>query len=84
MLFIRAGVHKMLVEIADMEDPDQTVSDLQMQSDLILLCFLILKAFLGRARSEQNFKTCFVLGPSIKIYICLPCSYPSISVWAGR
>ena len=42
MLFIRAGVHKMLVKIADMEDPDQTVSDLQMQSDLILLCFLIL------------------------------------------
>ena len=47
MLFIRTGVHKMLVKIADMEDPDQTVSDLQMQSDLILLCFLIPKAFLG-------------------------------------
>ena len=72
MLFIRAGVHKMLLKIADMEDPDQTVSDLQMQSDLILLCFLILKAFLGRARSAQNFrnfKTSFVLGPSIKIYL---------------
>ena len=36
MLVIRAGVHKMLVRIANREDPDQTAS--QKQSDLCLHC----------------------------------------------
>ena len=42
MLFITAGIHKMLVRIANREDPDQTASsNSKKQTNLgRLLCFL--------------------------------------------
>ena len=39
MLVIMAGIHKMLVRIANREDPDQTV--LQKQSDLCIVCLCL-------------------------------------------
>ena len=38
MLIIRAGICKMLVRIANREDPDQTASSEEKQSDLGLSC----------------------------------------------
>ena len=49
MMVIRAGIHKMLVRIANREDPDQTAS----QSDLHLGC---LSMPIWQASSVQNFK----------------------------
>ena len=37
MLIIRAGIHKMLVRIANREDPDQTASFLLNQEGLLSL-----------------------------------------------
>ena len=64
MLVIRAGSHKMLVGIANREDPDQTASSrtgktqirllLQKQSDLGLPC---LSMHFWQAISVGNFRT---------------------------
>ena len=52
MLLIKAGVHKMLVQIANREDPDRLL--LQKQSDLGLRC---LSSPLWQATSVRNFRT---------------------------
>ena len=54
MLIIRAGIHKMLVTIANREEPDQTAS-----SDLGLRCLS------WQATGVRNFKT-FILNGCLK------------------
>ena len=46
LLVFRAGIHKMFVRIANRENTDQTASELQKQSDVVL----------GLATSVQNFR----------------------------
>ena len=50
MLVFRAGIHKMLVRIANREDPDQTSSP--KQSDLGLLCLSMPFWKLGKKHSN--------------------------------
>ena len=51
MMVFRAGIHKMLVRIANREEPDQTAS---LKADLGLPCRS--RPF-GQAASIQNFRT---------------------------
>ena len=66
MLFIRAESHKMLVRIANMEDPNQTASE--EQSDLGLHCLSTGMPF-WQAMPVQNFRKFTV--PMRKICLAL-------------
>ena len=61
MLVIRAETHKILVRLANRENPDQTASSeavLKKQSDLGLPCLSI--GIFCQATSVQNFRTLMV------------------------
>ena len=69
MFVIRTGIHKMLVRIANRQDPDQTASVrllLKKQSDLGLCC---VSGCVWQATSVQNCRTSSVLKKNMCVLI---------------
>ena len=66
MLVIKAGIHKMLVRIANREDPDQTASS-ELSSSLIWACTVCLGLFF-KATSVRNLRTFSVFAADFDLY----------------